>query len=221
MNSSSSSSPYKVQLLDQNFLLHPLKAMYWEEKSILFLSDLHLGKARHFSKSGIPIPSNVGVQNLKNLEIVIDYFQAPKVCFLGDLFHSSYNKSWEDFAALVAYYPEVQFDLVQGNHDILKKNFYLETGLHIYDERVIGPFLFTHEPIEQPPLHYYNISGHVHPSVLLSGPGKQRLKLPCFYFGRQQAILPAFGLFTGTYNIKPRKGERVFVISEERVFPIE
>jgi len=58
----------------------------------------------------------------------------------------------------------------------------------------------------------YPVAGHVHPAVALSGNGRT-MTLPCFYFGHDYALLPAFGEFTGTAVVRPRAGERVFVLA--------
>ena len=63
---------------------------------------------------------------------------------------------------------------------------------------------------------HYPVAGHVHPAVTLSGNGRA-LSLPCFYFGREYALLPAFGEFTGTAVIRPRAGERVFVLAGDEI----
>ncbi|HNU41619.1 MAG TPA: phosphoesterase, partial [Cyclobacteriaceae bacterium] len=63
----------------------------------------------------------------------------------------------------------------------------------------------------------YNLSGHIHPAVRLKGTGRQSVMLPCFYFGKQQGILPAFGSFTGMARIVPKKEDRIFVIAENKV----
>jgi len=52
--------------------------------------------------------------------------------------------------------------------------------------------------------------------VALGGNGRA-LTLPCFYFGRDYALLPAFGEFTGTAVVRPRAGERVFVLAGDEI----
>ena len=37
------------------------------------------------------------------------------------------------------------------------------------------------------------------------------MRLPCFWFGEKYGVLPAFGDFTGTHRIKPKKGDQVYV----------
>ena len=58
----------------------------------------------------------------------------------------------------------------------------------------------------------YFFSGHLHPGIRIRGMGKQSLQFPCFYFGGQYAILPAFGRFTGTVSIDPLPESNVFAI---------
>ena len=43
------------------------------------------------------------------------------------------------------------------------------------------------------------------------------LRLPCFHFGEQVAVLPAFGAFTGMHPIEPGDGDRVYAIADDRV----
>jgi len=65
------------------------------------------------------------------------------------------------------------------------------------------------EPVSTTP---YFFSGHLHPGIRIRGMGKQSLQFPCFYFGGQYAILPAFGRFTGTVSIDPLPESNVFAI---------
>lgn len=40
----------RINIKDQNLLLLPEKALFWEEEKGLIISDVHLGKAGHFRK---------------------------------------------------------------------------------------------------------------------------------------------------------------------------
>jgi metallophosphoesterase superfamily enzyme len=68
---------------------------------------------------------------------------------------------------------------------------------------------------------YYNLAGHIHPGVRMKGAGKQTITLPCFYFGKNQGFLPAFGVFTVFKRIKPEPDDKIFVIAENRIFRVE
>jgi uncharacterized protein len=46
------------------------------------------------------------------------------------------------------------------------------------------------------------------------------MTLPCFYFGQRQALLPAFGVFTGLAKIRPLKNDKVFVIVEGKIMDV-
>jgi DNA ligase-associated metallophosphoesterase len=201
----------KVRLL-------PQKAVWLKQQKILLLADLHFGKINHFRKSGIPVPA---AANNKNTELLISLLQDTKpdrVIFLGDLFHSHYNEEWEVLGQIRKHFLNCSFELVLGNHDILSTLQYERNKMKCYaNELREGDFILTHEPMPEVPVGLYNLSGHFHPGVKLRGPGKQTVMLPCFYFGRNQGILPAFGSFTGMARIMPKKEDRVFVIAEDKI----
>jgi metallophosphoesterase superfamily enzyme len=64
------------------------------------------------------------------------------------------------------------------------------------------------------------LSGHVHPGARLYGAGRERVRVPCYWFGRQYAVLPAFGEFTGLADINAGAGDRVWVTTGEEVIPV-
>jgi DNA ligase-associated metallophosphoesterase len=217
-------SPYICHAVaGEELLLLPEKAIYWPRKKIVLLADLHLGKAGHFRKAGIPVSAHVHRQDLQVLQNILQQWQVEEVIFLGDLFHSSLNSEWGLLESWMELQPEVQFTLIKGNHDILPETVYRHSKLRILEDKtVISPFLLTHHPPEAGCTDgpYYRLCGHVHPAIQLHGPGKQALTLPCFYFGLHCAILPAFGKFTGFHKIKPKAGEQVFGVLPERVLPL-
>lgn len=211
-----------ITLLEQTLVLHPLKAIYWVEEGTLLLADLHLGKAAHFRKAGIPVPQAVGDANSDRLIYLLLEFKPKKVIFLGDLFHSDHNPQWEEFKDLLSRFASTPFELVQGNHDILPLAYYQNAQLTVHlQPLIIGPFLLSHQPIDTSLSNLYNLAGHVHPCVWLQGKARQKMKLPCFYFAERNGLLPAFGAFTGTGRIQPKKGDRVYVIAEDGVIGVK
>lgn len=206
-----------VEILDEKFGMYPQKAIFWKSQDSLLLSDLHLGKINHFRKAGIPVPSRANDHNLEVFVELLEMCNPRRVICLGDLFHSHYNREWEVFGEVVRHFSPVSFELVQGNHDIMGKYQYSRKGIHVHDKLQIGNFSLTHHPMENIPEGQYNIAGHIHPGVSLVGRGRQTLTLPCFYFSDRQALLPAFGKFTGLAKIAPRKQDKVFIIAEDKV----
>lgn len=207
---------YSIEIQGEELLLLPEKAIFWQEKQYLMLSDLHLGKARHFQKNGYAVPE--GGKNLRILSQLIGHFQPEKVLFLGDLFHSTYNESIGQLEAFMEKHP-THYELVVGNHDILDEAHYDRLGMELtYGHRQEGPFCLCHEPMASQ--NAYVLSGHIHPGVRLQGRGRQRLRLPCFHFAAKQGILPAFGSFTGLHVIEPEAEDRVFVVLENEVLQV-
>jgi len=177
------------------------------------LSDPHFGKVNHFRKNGIPIPGRLLENNFHRLEEVIRQFKTDRILILGDLFHSVQNQEWDLLKSFFESYIEIEFHLILGNHDIIDKYELEQSRLIIHKELVTGPFILTHFPIENYKKSKYNLSGHLHPGVRLKGSPGQSVRLPCFYFASNQGILPAFGDFTGTTRIKPRRKDKVIAIA--------
>jgi metallophosphoesterase superfamily enzyme len=89
----------------------------------------------------------------------------------------------------------------------------------VFSKLSIHPFLFVHDinDLTDQDNSKYTLSGHIHPAVQLKGPGRQAMKLPCFYFGKQYGVLPAFGSFTGTHVIEPKKDDDIFIIADSKI----
>lgn len=206
-----------IEILEEQFVLYPQKAIFWRSQNALLLSDLHLGKINHFRRAGIPVPSKANDHNLEVLIDLVRLCNPARIVCLGDLFHSHYNAEWEVFGEVVKYFSPITFELVLGNHDIMGTYQYSRKGIQIHDSLRIGKFLLTHHPLESVPDGMYNIAGHLHPGVSLRGRGRQAMTLPCFFFGENQAFLPAFGKFTGLARIAPKKEDKVYVVAEEKV----
>lgn len=203
-----------IEINGQNFSMHPSGAMFWREKKMLLISDVHLGKISHFRKYGSAVPQNAIAENFERLTLVVEYFQPEKICFLGDLFHSSLNLEWDLFENWMQDI-SAEVLLVVGNHDIISEIKYEALGIGIYLELILENFLLTHHPEIRE--DYFNLCGHLHPGFKLNGAGRQQVKLSCFYKRQEQMVLPAFGEFTGNYWILPNVGDQVFVITKNEV----
>ncbi len=211
----------EITICGKKIRLLPHRAIFLVEEEVLILADLHIGKVIHFRNAGIPAPLRAGNRNFEQLANAIEATGPKRVIFLGDLFHSHYNSDWEVFGEFLFYYNYINFELVIGNHDVMSAHQYERKNIQVHEQLVVGPFLLTHHPLEVKPHPYYNLAGHLHPGVRMVGKGRQSLTLPCFFFGNQQGLLPAFGIFTGFKRIKPEKEDKVFVIAEDRIFKVE
>jgi len=205
------------ELLGQRLGLIPEKGIFWEEKKYLILADVHLGKAGHFRKSGIPVSDLIHSKDILILDRLIERLKPECVIFLGDLFHSDHNQGWEVFKRWVKSKAPLPFKLILGNHDILQTKQYKISNMEVVDKLIEPPFEMTHIP-EQNEL--YNLAGHIHPAIRMKGKGLQSIRLPCFFFGQNQAVLPAFGNFTGTARIKIKKRDAVYAIADGKVVKV-
>lgn len=210
-----------VEVAGQCWELLPERAVFWREEACLVVGDLHLGKAHHFTRGGVPLPAQVDAENLVRLARLIDCHRPRTLLLLGDLFHSHENAHVEQATRFFAHYGTLHKVLVSGNHDVLEPSRYARMGLEVVaDVLDFGPFRFRHEPEVEAGISstgVYPVSGHIHPGVRLYGRGRQSLVLPCFYIGAEQAIVPAFGNFTGLHPVRPVPNDRVFAIADDRV----
>jgi uncharacterized protein len=219
------SVPVRFLFHQQTLWLSPARCIYWEEESVLIVSDLHFGKSGHFRKSGIGIPQNIYKDDLQKLFSQIQFFKPKILLVAGDMFHSSANKEIDFFVKWRHHIPEIKFYLVRGNHDILSKKFYQEADIKVFENKMaIGNFCFTHDidsTCDDEDENLFTFSGHIHPGIKMNGMGNQSLMLPCFYFAKKYAVLPAFSAFTGLAKIKPVKSDHVFVLADGKVLAIQ
>ncbi|MBP6430195.1 MAG: ligase-associated DNA damage response endonuclease PdeM [Ferruginibacter sp.] len=208
---------------NQNFILHHHRVLFWQEEKALILSDLHIGKTNHFRKSGIAVPTQIIKEDMQRLVDSLQFFKPQKIIIVGDLFHSIQNKEHEWLAKWRNDFAAIQFILVKGNHDIVDENWYTQNNIEVAKSYLqIRNIIFVHqiEDYKNQQDDEYIISGHIHPAVTIKGLGKQSLRFPCFYFTQKYAVLPAFGKFTGTFTVEPKKNEKVFAVVNNSVMKV-
>ncbi len=205
----------------QNLILSPLKVAYWTEQKALLLADLHLGKSGHFRKHGIGIPVEIIHADLDRLSQAIKKYQPEKLLIIGDFCHSRANSELEYFTEWRDLNPGLEIILVRGNHDILSDSLYSKWNIKVFDGIYETEGLtFSHDPINWAKHFNYVLSGHLHPGVKITGAGRQKITLPCFAFGKNQGVLPAFSIFTGLHPIKKEKTGQYFAISTDTVIQL-
>lgn len=212
----------KFHLEGEELILLPQRAIYFSNLKVLLISDLHLGKINHFRKAGIPVPVAANKANTETLIKLMMDQKPDRVIFIGDLFHSHYNEEWEVLGQVTRNFSSCSFELVPGNHDIMSAHQYQKNNitLHEINYSLTTQITLVHEPVSTYEDSEYYISGHLHPAITLTGKGRQALTFPCFWFGKQQALLPAFGVFTGMKSVKPDEGDKVFAIVRDQVIEV-
>jgi DNA ligase-associated metallophosphoesterase len=211
-----------IELCGERVYLMPERALFRERTGTLLVADVHWGKAATFRAAGIAVPGGTTTEGLSRLTAALERSGARRLVFLGDLFHAREGRVERTLAAVAewrARHAHVEMSLVRGNHDKHAGDPPPELGISCCTPPFdAAPFVYRHHPDESP--DGYTLSGHVHPAVRLLGRGRQRTRLPCFYFGARVGILPAFGSFTGVAEVTPGPGDRVFVPLDDCVIEV-
>ncbi|GCL62332.1 ligase-associated DNA damage response endonuclease PdeM [Pseudaquabacterium pictum] len=199
--------------------LWPQKAAFDPDLGLLLVADAHLGKAVSFRRLGVPVPEATTAAALDRLDALLVATGARGIVFLGDLLHSARAHAAGTMATVAAWrarHPALELTLVRGNHDAHAGDPPPALGVQVVDGPLrLGPWALQHEPAAVPGA--YALAGHVHPGVVLTGRGGDRLRLPCFHFGPAHGVLPAFGPFTGLHILPADAGVRQYAVAGEVV----
>ncbi len=208
-----------VEIHGQLVHLLPERALFWPSEQTLFIADPHFGKTATFRAHAIPLPESGTSVELQRLSQAISRTNATQLVILGDFLHTARGREAAVLAAISnwrAQHLQLAITLVRGNHDRHAGDPLPEWSFAVCDGPWIGPvWVLNHEPIE-PPVGYA-LAGHLHPAVQLVGKARQLLKLPCFWLQKQCAVLPAFGEFIDHGLIRPKLGDRIFVVTKAAV----
>ncbi|MFM2392927.1 MAG: hypothetical protein RLZZ546_909, partial [Bacteroidota bacterium] len=111
------------------------------------------------------------------------------------------------------------FILIKGNHDLMPKIVMEKTGIEVVEKVEEDMFLFSHEKEKTTKFNFF---GHIHPAINMVGKGKQSVRLSCFVFGAEYAILPAFGVFTGTATLAVDDSmHSIYVVTDKEVICVK
>jgi DNA ligase-associated metallophosphoesterase len=208
-----------LQVGGSTLVLLPQRAAYLPEHRTLLVADAHIGKAVSFRRLGVPVPGGTTTATLSRLTAAVAATGAQRIVFLGDLLHSARSNAeatWAAVAAWRARHAGLRLTLVRGNHDGHAGDPPTDWQVECLDGPLhLAGLALAHHP--DAVAGAYVLAGHVHPAVVLGGRANQRLRLPCFHFGPQVGVLPAFGAFTGMHVLPRGPGDRVFVVADDAV----
>jgi DNA ligase-associated metallophosphoesterase len=211
----------KLTIRNQTCHLLAQKAVYWEEKKIVILADIHIGKGTVFRKAGIPIPQGIMEDDLLSITELINSLNAEKCVIVGDLIHAESGISSDVKKRFGEWLQKTSCEvhLILGNHDYaLSKNLPPEWPLHIHKEGLlIEPFYFSHFPVRH--AEGFVWSGHLHPKIEIRN-NYDRLVLRCFQIFKDLAVIPAFGFFVGGTLVKKSKDCKIYAIADQFVIEV-
>jgi DNA ligase-associated metallophosphoesterase len=217
-----SSPPLPVTYAGETVCLLPERALWWPAGRVLFVADLHLGKAATYRALGQPVPAGTTRENLARLSALLLHCRPAQLVFLGDLLHAAQARTSSVLEGLAAWrenFAALDCVLVRGNHDSRAGDPPASLGIRVVDEPfAIGPFAACHHPQRHETLGV--IAGHLHPALSLHGAGRDSVRLPCFCLDAGLLILPAFGEFTGGWNVPRQPGRRLYPVGDSRVWQL-
>lgn len=212
--------PLDLQLFGSSFVLFEGGGLFWPSEKILFLADTHLGKGAAFrNRMHSPVPPGTSQATLQKLTTIIQSCEANQIVILGDLWHHAAGCDLETIQQMKIWmrqYRDLDFLLVEGNHDRRTERYEKELGIRRIDRFQLGSISGCHDPagVQGPAL-----AGHLHPAIQLRGRGRQSEKFPCLWLNAAQnvAVLPAFGEFTGSVAISAQEGDEAWIVTRELV----
>ena len=170
--------------------------LFWIDKQIAIISDLHLEKGSSFGSSRQFLPPYDSEETLKKIFKATKNHEIKKIILLGDTFHdkNAFDRMSEKvfilFKSLIEKY-EVIFIL--GNHESK-----FEIGrINFLNEYVIDDIHFIHQALQT---SIFQISGHFHPVATVKSSIK-KITAKCLLHTNNHIILPSFGEYTGGLNI--------------------
>ena len=186
--------------------------LFWFDKQIAIIADLHLEKGSSFGPSGQFLPPYDSEETLNKIFKTIKNHKIKTIILLGDTFHdkNAFERMSEKvvflFKSLIEKY-EVIFIL--GNHESK-----FEIGqINFLNEYVIDDIHFIHEALQT---SVFQISGHFHPVASVKSSIK-KITAKCLLHTNNHIILPSFGQYTGGLNIN-NPVFKPFVNNESKIY---
>jgi len=210
----------QIDIAGEAMLLDHRRALLWPRRRTLVVADVHLGKGSAFRRAGVPVPSGSTRDDLARLSALIDEHRAERLLVLGDLFHAQLqaHEPWfADMERFTARHPALEFRVVRGNHDRIAgvpahwRIQWREAPL------VDAPFVFMHDAAPSP--LGYALGGHLHPVTTLRD-AHDKLRLPVFWLRAHYGVLPSFGAFTGGFEARASRDDRLAAVTPERVIAL-
>ena len=197
----------RYQLTD-DLWLDARRAVWFAQRAVLVVADLHLGCAWAHRHGGNLVPLSPIAEERERLRILVDSYGPEKIVLLGDIVHRAIPVPAlkEELCAVVGELgARAELILIAGNHDRRLRPLLAECGLStpLLEEFQLGDFLLTHGDsgaAENALLRRKEarakgariLIGHEHPAVCVSDGVATSVKCPCFLVGEEVLILPAF-----------------------------
>ena len=178
-------------------IAHHSGALFWPDRSLLMVADLHLEKGSYRASQGRFLPPYDTAATLRRLAAAVAAFDPAMVACLGDSFHdpdAEARLSEDDTMAIQSLTRSREWLWIGGNHDPRPPQHLGGTGMV---ELKLGSLTLRHQVGG---CGAGEVTGHLHPkaSVRLRG---RRLTRRCFVSDDLRLVLPAFGAYAGGLDV--------------------
>jgi uncharacterized protein len=212
-----------IRINHEHVTLLPEGALWWPDRRLLAVADLHFEKGSSYGLRGQFLPPYDTRATLRRLCDLAKSWKPETIVALGDSFHDREGPDRldkTDAAALRALTASHDFIWITGNHDADAAAACGGAAVEVYRR---GGLVFRHEPDETDATG--EICGHLHPkaSVVLKG---RRISRFCFLSDGRRMVMPAFGAYTGGldafdpafFPVFP-SGFSAYLLGKGRVYP--
>ena len=194
-----------INFNNHKFLINKDGILFWLDKQIAIISDLHLEKGSSFGRSGQFLPPYDSEETLTKLLNSIKNYNIKKVILLGDTFHDKNALSRMSNKVLIlfeTFIKKYEVIFVLGNHETKMQ---LE-NIKFFNEYFLDGIHFIHQTSKK---NIYQISGHYHPIATIRT-GSIKITGKCFIQEQYNLIMPSYGVYTGGLNIKNKIFKKIF-----------
>ena len=185
------------------------KALFFSEKRILAIADLHIGYENMLNERGVLVPRAQFREMMNDLKKVFDEIEkkqekAKEIVILGDLKHDFgriSKQEWKETLALLDFLKKKckKIVLIKGNHDAILEPIARQKGIELRDFYIKDDICFMHGHKIFAGCLSKGIKtivlGHGHPAIVLRDKIKSE-RYKCFlagkWKGKQIIILPSF-----------------------------
>lgn len=182
-------------------------ALFWPERRMLLVADLHLEKGSACAARGSLLPPFDTADTLERLAWAVACHDPAIVVALGDSFHDTAGTERlvpQDRARLASLQRGRDWVWIAGNHDPEPGR---DVGGTFARELRLGPLVLRHEPAGLGTVG--EIAGHLHPCARVVQRGRS-LTRRCFAADGRRLVMPAFGAYTGGLNVRHAAFDTVF-----------
>jgi len=207
-----------MNILNKIEIIEPYPALYIKELDAIVISDLHLGYEGIMAEQGILVPKIQFKKEMRVLTKIMEMRKASTIIIAGDVKHEFSETTYHEFKEvrdlfefLKTRYKRVI--VIKGNHDNYLFYITRRYDVELYDQLVLGDFLFIHGDVVPGDFGRAGIiiMGHEHTAIALFDEVGGKEKIKAFLLGDlgkgKVLVMPAFSpLAYGTeINLIPRE----------------